>query len=229
MIKLNQCIYLGLHDIISSYFASSMSNSDYYEEPSADEEVGAPGPSSSPISAAPSSSAVVVFSSSAISSGAVLASSAPSSSESAAPVVAGPVVEPVAGPSWPDTSVPVGAATPVVRRQPGLVVPGELRDGDEEAFSDLFNWGAVNRLEEWAVLARGTRGHRGIVVVFPPFSGGLANFLQQVYGRRWESRILSGQGEVLLFQLRCYILSYSRLTFFSKGSVSTAVAHVELP
>ena len=155
-------------------------------------------PSGSSGVTAPTTSTVVVSSSSA----AVVASSAMS----------------VAGPSRPDTSVPVGSSpAPRVSRPLVRLIPGLISNPDRETFMDLYDWGDVTRLERWVEDNRGTRGVRGYMVGRPPLSDAFASFLLQQYGRAWESRLLAGQGEVLLFQLRCLILGYSRLTSFQRG------------
>ena len=169
IINWNHCIYLGLHDIISSYFAFSMSDSsDYYEEPSTDEEASAPRPSVSaaaPAQSSSASSAVSSGSASALSASVVPATSAASSSGSSSS-------EPVARPSRPDTSVPVGS--PVVsvpqpgRRPAGVLLPGELRDPGAETFMGIYNRGELGQLENWVEQSRRTRPYAGFMVGHPP-------------------------------------------------------------
>ena len=137
-------------------------------------------------------------------------------SSSSAAVMSSSVVS-VAGPSRPDTSVPVSSATPPVSRLAGRLIPGHLNNYDRETFMDLYDWGDVRRLEGWVETNRDTRGVRGYMVVRAPISDAFASFLLQLYERPWESRLLAGQGEVLLFQLRSYILGYSRLTTYQRG------------
>ena len=218
MINWDHCIYLGLHDIISSYFAFSMSDSsDYYEEPSTDEEASAPGPSVSaaaPAQSSSASSAVSSGSASALSASVVPATSAASSSGSSSS-------EPVAGPNRPDTSVPVGS--PVVsvplpgRRPAGVLLPGELRDPGVETFMGIYNRGELGQLENWVEQSRRTRPYAGFMVGHPPISCSFASLLLQLYGRYWESRLLSMSGDVILFSLGAYIRGYSRLTSFQRG------------
>ena len=146
-------------------------------------------------------------------------STAPGSS--AARVSAARSSEPVAGPSRPDTSIPVGApvvhVAPIRRRPHGLLMPEEISNPDNETFMDIYDWGEVRRLQDWVERTRWTRGYRSFMVGAAPISERFASLLLQLFGRQWEAKLQGPQGDLLLFKLRSYILGYSRLTTYQRS------------
>ena len=82
---------------------------------------------------------------------------------------------------------------------------------------DIYNRRDLERVRSWRELTRGVRNYPGLMVVALPISERFVSLLLQLYGRMWEARLLSVQGEVILFVLESYIQGYSLLTSFRRG------------
>ena len=124
--------------------------------------------------------------------------------------------EPVAGPSRPDTSLPVGVVLP--ERRTVSPAPSSDSEGSPllESFRGIYNRNDLEILEAWVMSTRVLHGTKGFVVPHAPVLLHFADFLDVEIGHQWEEVLLSSSAEEHLFRLSAYISGWSRLTMFQR-------------
>ena len=88
--------------------------------------------------------------------------------------------------------------------------------GDASTFIVFYSLDDIEDLEKWARRSRELRGTTEYVMVEPGISDNLRLFLRYTEGPQWQYKLVDPSGEVLLFQLRAYLVGFELLTPFNR-------------
>ena len=74
----------------------------------------------------------------------------------------------------------------------------------------------LTELKQWAVDSRAAKSNPELRVEEPKISRNMKVFRRLTLGQQWEHNLLCQSAEVLIEQLRAYLVGYNRLTGFNR-------------